>query len=334
MFKVALIHIDEPDPVLPDWVRPRLESSQITLVYQQCETSEQVAELAADADVVWVFGSSTLVVPEILDDLKRCRAIIRTGSGTDNIPVAEASTRGILAVNTPQATVDPVSDHAIGLMLSVLRWIPRQDRVMRDGDWRSEELVWEWHLSGSTVGLVGFGRIARAVAQKLSGFELNIVATDPYSSAQDMAELQVVKCELDDLLRQADIVSLHAPLTDETHHLIGERELQLMKPKSILINTARGPLVDEQALVSALTEHRIGAAALDVFEDKILPPESPLRHLDNVVLTPHIANESDQVWDDFWRYSVEAVCDLAQGYLPASYVNPQVADRTGFVHRG
>jgi len=333
MFKVALVHIDEPNPLIPDWVRHQLERQHVDLSFQQCSVSLEVSALAADADVVWVFGGSELITPETLADLKRCRAIIRTGSGTDNIPVDEATERGILVVNTPQATMDPVSDHVIGLMLSVLRWIPRQDRVMRQGGWRSDHLVWNGHLSGSTVGLVGLGHIARRTVQKLSGFDLEFMAYDPHVSASDMTELRVVKSELDDVLRKSDIVSLHTPLTDETYHLIGERELQLMKPKSILINTARGPVVDEQALVRALTEGRIAAAALDVFETKPLTLDSRLRQLENVVLTPHVASESDQVSEDFWRYSVEAVTDMAQGFLPASFVNPQVVDRCGFTSR-
>jgi phosphoglycerate dehydrogenase-like enzyme len=148
-----------------------------------------------------------------------------------------------------------------------------------------------------------------------------------------MAELQASPATFEEVLQQADIISLHTPLTEATHHLIGERELRLMKPNVILINTSRGPVVDEQALVEALKEHRIAAAALDVFETEPLPDSSPLRRFDNVVLTPHVAAYTDEFIKDFWHYSVEAVCDMARGFLPESYVNPQAVDRCGFVRR-
>lgn len=330
MFKVALVHIDEPLPDVPDWVREQIESQRIHFVNRQCTNGSEVVEIAADADVVWVFGGGKVVTADLLPELKRCRAIIRTGSGTDNIPVDEATERGILAVNTPQATFDPVSDHAIGLLFSILRWIPRQDRAIRQGQWVIDDLVWQKPLNGSTLGLIGFGRIAQAMVRKLSGFELHCMAFDPYVPAQAMADLGVLKTEMDDVLSQADFISLHTPLTKETHHLIGEREFGLMKPTATIINTARGHVVDEEAMARALTEGRIAAAALDVCQTKPLASDSPLRQFENVVLTPHIASENEAIIDQFWSFSVEAVCDMAQGRLPASYVNPSAADRCGF----
>ena len=333
MFKVALVHIDEPTHKVPDWVKQRIESQSIDLAFRQCNTSAEVSELAADADVIWVWGGSKLVRPEMLADFSRCKAIIRTGSGTDNIPVTEATARGILVVNTPQATSDPVSDHTIALMLSVYRWIPRQDRNLREGGWVCKDLVWDRHLHGSTLGFIGFGRIPQCVARKLSGFDLKYLAHDPQVSPDVMAKLQASPATFEEVLQQADVISLHTPLTEATHHLIGEHELRLMKSNVILINTSRGPVLDEQALVEALTERRIAGAALDVFETEPLPESSPLRQLDNVVLTPHVAGYTDEFIKDFWHYSVEAVCDMAQGFLPESYVNPQAVDRCGFVRR-
>ena len=333
MFKVALVHIDELDPVLPDWVRPEVESKQIDFSYRQCHETSEVVALAADADVVWLFGGGKVVTPASLVDLKRCRAIIRTGSGTDNIPVDEATELGILVVNTPEANVDPVSDHVVGLLFSILHWIPRHDREMRQGCWCRDDVALNRRLRGSTFGLVGFGRIARRVVEKMSAFDVRFVAYDPHVSASDMSRLGVVKAELQEILKQADIVSLHTPLITATHHLIGQREFELMKPESILINTSRGPVVDEPALVQALTGGRIAAAGLDVFESEPLAADSPLRQLKNVVLTPHVASDDAETVSYFWRHSVDAVLDMSQGYLPASYVNPQVVDRCGFVRR-
>lgn len=333
MFKVALVHIDEPEPHLPAEVPQRLEAEGIGFTYRQCVSDTDVNQVAAAADLVWVYGGGRVLTPASLSNLKGCRAILRTGSGTDNIPVEEASALGILVVNTPQATIDPVSDHAIALMLSVFRWIPRQDRAMRKGQWHCEDLKWNWHLTGSVIGLVGFGRIAQALVRKLTGFQFSIMAYDPHVSRQSMDELGVRKSALQDILRQADILSLHTPLTPETHHLIGEREFGLMKPNAVLINTSRGQVMDEQSLVRALTEGRIAAAGIDVFENSPPPADNPLRRLENVVITPHVASESDQINADFWWESLEAIGDIAQGRLPASYVNPQVAERSGFTSR-
>ena len=334
MFKAALVHIDDPNPRVPDWVRERLEAQGVCFVFQQCACDAELIEVAANADVVWVYGGSRVVTPLSLPDLKCCRAIIRTGSGTDNIPVEEASALGILVVNTPQVTADSVSDHAIALLLSVHRWIPRQDRAMRQGQWRDANLEWNWRLSGSMIGFVGFGRIAQAMVRKLIGFDLHFVACDPHVPAQAMADLRVLKAELNEVLSQADVISLHTPLTKETHHLIADREFRLMKPNAILINTSRGGGVDEQALVKALSEGHIAAAGLDVFENSPPSPDSPLRKLENVVITPHTAAERDRIYEDFWQSSVEAICDMAQGHLPASCVNPHIADGSGFTNPG
>ena len=331
MFKVALVHIDDPDPTLPDWVLPELEARQIEIAVRQCDKTSEMVAVPADADVVWVYGGSKVISAESLVDLKRCRAIIRTGSGTDNIPVDEATEVGILVVNTPEANVEPVSDHVVGLLFSILHWIPQHDRELRRGGWVGDNTVLNIRLLGSTFGLVGLGRIARRVVEKLRPFDVNFVAYDPHLSASDMSKFGVVKADLQDVLKQSDVVSLHTPLIKETHHLIGERELGVMKPSSILINTSRGPVVDEPALIEALTTGRIAAAGLDVFESEPLAADSPLRQLENVVLTPHVASDDVERVYDFWRHSVDAVLEMSQGYLPASYVNPQAVDRCGFV---
>ena len=331
MFKVALVNIDLPDEAVPDWVRSRLEKQGVSLSYRQCDTSADVIEIGSDADVVWVWGGSQVITAATLPQLKRCRAIVRTGSGTDNIPVQDATSRGILVVNTPQATTDPVSDHVVALILAVHRWIARQDRALRLGRWKCSTRPWPGTLSGSLVGLVGLGRIAQAVVKKLGGFDVQFVAFDPYLSADDMSRMRVRKCELDELLSQADIVSLHTPLTRDTECLIGRREFGRMKPTTIFINCSRGRIVDEEAMVEALEAGRIAGAGLDVFQTEPLVADSPLMKLDNVVLTPHAAADSDQFIDDFWRHSVDAICDLAGGRLPASYVNPEIADTAGFL---
>src|ERR1051325_8712025 len=165
-FKVALIAIDAPD--VPEWLVPHLSESKIDIVIHECTTIQHLAEHAADADVVWVFGGSRILSPETLGILGSCGAIIRTGSGTDNIPVEHASQLGIVVANTPDALSDNVAEHAIGLLMSLIRQTARQDRAVRKGTWERDEAWPGWRLTGSTLGLVAFGRIARRVAPKPS----------------------------------------------------------------------------------------------------------------------------------------------------------------------
>lgn len=324
-FKVAMVHMDPEE--LPPWVPETMANSDIEFVFQECETRAQLVACAADADVVWVFGGSPIVTAESLDDLTRCGALIRTGSGTDNIPIAAATAHGIIVANTPQAFNDGVSDHTIGLLLSVVRQIAIQDRTVRTGVWDREIAYPNWHLQGQTLGLIGFGHIARLVTRKLSGYEMTVLAHDPFVSPETVAEHGVQAASMEEVLSGSDFVSLHCPLLDATHHLVGERELRMMKPRAILINTSRGPVVDEQALYRALSEGWIAAAGLDVLEQEPPETDNPLFGLDNVVITPHIAGYSDESLEDSWRLSVETVLDLAQGRWPRSYVNHDVKPR-------
>ena len=324
-FKVAMVHMDPEE--LPDWVPETMASHSIEFMFEECETHAQLVSCAGDADVVWIFGGSHIVTAENVADLRRCGALIRTGSGTDNIPIEAATAHGIIVANTPEAFNDGVSDHTIALLLAVVRQIALQDRNVRAGVWDRTAGFPGWHLQRQTLGLIGFGHIARLVTRKLSGYEMTVLAHDPYVSAELMADHGVQAASMDQVLSGSDFVSLHCPLLDETHSLIGERELRLMKPRSILINTSRGPVVDEAALYRALTEGWIAAAGLDVLVQEPPAADNPLFGLDNVVLTPHIAGYSDESLDNSWRFSVETVLDLAQGRWPRSYVNPGVKPR-------
>ncbi len=323
-FQVALAGLD--GQVIPDWVPKRLAEEKIAFVAKECHTREELAEFAADADVVWLFGGSKILHGN-LDVLPRCGAIIRTGSGTDNVPVKDATRLHMVVANTPESLNDAVAEHAIGLMLAVIRQIALQDRKVRSGLWDRYEGFPRWHLHGQTLGLVGFGRIARSVAKRMRGFEMNMIAFDPYVSAAVFAEYSVKQVKLEDLLASSDFVSLHCPLTEATRHLIREPQLKLMKPTSVLVNTSRGPVVDEAALISALTQGWISAAGLDVLDPEPPAPNNPLLKMENVVITPHLSGFSDLFLPENWRLSVESVLDLFHGKWPRSYVNPEVTPR-------
>ncbi len=328
-FKVALVGLD--GQTVPDSVLSGLAESGIQLVVHQCENRQELAEWAGDADVVWVFGSSRCLhgqmSPDELSILPHCGAIIRTGSGTDNVPVKAATHLGIVVANTPDALNDAVSDHAIGLLFAVIRQIALQDRNVRNRAWDRYRGFPRWHLRGQTLGLVGFGRIARTVAQKLSGFQLRFLAYDPFVTPDVLAQHSVRSVSLDELLTESDFVSIHCPLTPETRRLIGSAEIEKMKRDAILINTSRGPVIDEPALIAALKTGRIAGAGLDVLDPE--PPDwnNPLLQCDNVVVTPHIAGYSDEYLPNSWRLSMETAIDLWKGKWPKSCVNPEVQPR-------
>jgi len=310
------------DLALPDWVPAQLAESGIQFTCHLCDDPAQVPVVCAEADVVWVMGGAKVVRAEALGSLPHCRVLLRTGTGTDNMPVAEATRRGIYVANTPEATTHTVAEHAIGLLFSVTRQIVAQDRLMRQGIWDRDRAWPNWSFQGRVLGLVGFGRIAQQVAAKTRGLELRVLAFDPGVDAATMQDRQVEKVDLDELLERTDYLSIHAPLTDSTRHMIGEPQLRRMKRSAVLVNTSRGPLVEETALYRALREGWIAAAGLDVFEQEPLPLDHPLLSLPNLVATPHIASYSDEFAYNFWSHSVRTLQAVAREGKPIWIVNP------------
>jgi D-3-phosphoglycerate dehydrogenase len=325
-FKIALVDLNG-HPGVPDWVRAACEQAGVALAAQDCRTADEVAACAHDADVIWVWGSR-VVSEAVLAGLPRCGGLIRTGSGTDNLPVPAASARGIVVANTPTAHSQAVAEQAIALLFALLRRIVPLDRATRAGQWQAGQPWPNAHLHGQTLGLVGYGHAARLVRRKLAGFELNVLAHDPFVSPAALAADGVrAVADLEALLAEADFVSLHCPLTPETRGLIGEAQLRAMKPSAFLINTARGPVVDEAALLRALTQGWIAGAGLDVFAQEPAPAGHPLFALDNVVVAPHVAGYSDEHLELSWRLSLEAALDFAAGRWPRSVVNRGVRPR-------
>jgi D-3-phosphoglycerate dehydrogenase len=311
-------------PPTPDWVAPQLAALDVELAERLCANPAEVAAAAKDADVIWLMGGACVVSAGTLPELRQCRVILRTGTGTDNIPVAAATRQGIIVANTPEATMHQVAEHALGLLFAVVRQIPAQDRLVRQGIWDRRRAWPSWHFVDQVLGLVGFGRIAQLVARKASGLEMKIIACDPLFDQTAMAAHGVEKVELDELLGRADFVSIHVPLMDQTYHLIGEAQLRRMKPPAVLVNTSRGKIIDEKALIRALTEGWIAAAGLDVVETEPPAPDNPLLHLDNVVLTPHIASYSDVFYERFWSHSVRTLVEMVRNGLPIWIVNRDV----------
>ena len=293
--KAVLISGDEN--AVPAECLKKIRDAGIEIACRDCNGPDEVVAFAADAELVWMFGPNRGLTGEALRRLPKCRAIFRSGSGIDALPCAVAKELGVAVLNTPESISECVAEHAVSLLFAAIRRIPHYDRNVRAGVWELPNGM-DWHISGRTLGLVGYGRIGRAVERMVSGFNMRVIHYDPFSPAS---------VPLDDLLAQSDYVSLHCPLTDETRGLIDARRLALMKPKAILVNTSRGPVVDEPALIGALKNGTIAAAALDVLVDEPPPADHPLFALDNVVLTPHIAAFSADFEKNFWGCSADKI---------------------------
>jgi len=261
----------------------------------------------------------------VFERARRLRVIARVGVGTDSIDVEAATRHGVAVCVTPGANAATTADHAVALMLAALRRIPEHDRAVRAGGWPRGRDATPWELSGATVGLVGYGAIGRLVARRLDGFAVRILAADPIAPPDGDG---VEAAELDELLRTSDVVSLHAPLTSATAGLMDRRRISLMRADAVLVNTARGGLIDEAALVEALAARRIRAAGLDVFVDE--PPASArLRRLPNLILTPHVGGVSERSVAEMTRRATAAVLAVLGGDRPDGLVNPDVMTGAG-----
>ena len=280
----------------------------------------EVAALAADADAAIV--STDPFDASVFAAAPRLRVIARVGVGTDSIDLEAATAAGVVVTTTPGANHETVADHALALVLAAIRRVTEHDASVRRGEWDRAGGLTPWDVHGTTVGLVGYGAIGQAVARRLAGFGVELLVADP--AAAPGRGVEVV--ELGALLERADVVSLHLPLEPATTGLIGERELARMRPHAILVNTARGGLVDERALIAALREGRLRAAALDVFEDEP-PAAAGLAALPNVVLTPHVGGLSER---SIARMTAEAtdcvLAGLAGRVDPARVANPAVLE--------
>ncbi len=253
-------------------------------------TTEQLAKIISNYDVL-IVRSRTKVTKELVEAGRRLRVIGRAGAGLDNIDTEAAQERGITVLNTPEAPAEAVAELTIGLMISVARSISLADRTLKEGKWIKKELV-GWQLEGKTIGTIGLGNIGTRVARmaKALGMKILITKRTP-PSPELLRELEAEFVPLRELLERSDVVTVHVPLTSQTHHMIGAKEFQLMRKGAFFLNTSRGAVVDEKALLTALKSGTLGGAALDVYE--VEPPRDlELIRLSNVVCAPHIGAQT------------------------------------------
>jgi D-3-phosphoglycerate dehydrogenase / 2-oxoglutarate reductase len=269
------------------------------------------------------------ITPQLIQRFRQCKIVLRYGVGFDNVDVEAATAARIIVGHVPNYCLDDVSTHAIALLLACVRnVVPTHNKLARGGwDDNPPELI--WRTANRTLGLVGFGNIGQAVARKMSGWGMRLLAADPFVERSRADALGVPLVDLDTLCRESDYVSLHVPYLPETHHLIGKRELALMKPGAIVINTARGKVLDTQALLGALDEKRIGHAGLDVFEEEPPPANSRLRTHPRIVASDHVAWYSEESQIELRKTAAEEVVRVCKGGLPLSIANPEVLHRLG-----
>jgi phosphoglycerate dehydrogenase-like enzyme len=305
-------------------VRPELERIHEINVVEQYELSSSREDdllVGGLADAWGVVAGSEPYTRGVLEALPDLKAIFRWGTGSDAIDVPAATDAGVAVMTTPAVNAEAVADMALALMLACIRRLPELDAIVRSGEWRG--LGPTRDLACSTVGIVGLGAIGRAVTRRLHGFSCHVLAFEPNPDLEFCRKYEVELTDLDGMLPRVDVLTLHAPLTESTRRLIGARELALLPSHAVLINAARGELIDQPALVAALTSGQIAAAGLDVFEREPPAPDDPILALPNTILSGHISSYTELGLDRTGEMVVANLRAALAGRLPASCLNPE-----------
>ncbi|MGI6098042.1 MAG: C-terminal binding protein [Dethiobacteria bacterium] len=296
-----------------------------SLIPANCKSEDDIIEVAGDAFGLLVQYAQ--ITERIMDALKNLRVISRYGVGVDSIDIKAATERGIYVANVTDYCESEVSDHALALLMSCSRKIVAANQYVKGGQWDHTLMKPIARSSSTVVGLVGFGQIPRQLAAKLKAIGFQLLVYDPFVESKDIEKYGAQKVELEQLMVESDFVSVHAPLNEKTRGLVGAEQLNQMKSSAYLINTARGPVVDEAALIEALQSKRIAGAALDVVEQEPIDPNSPLLEMDNVILTPHMAYYSEASQVELQIKTAENVAAVIKGGIPKYLVNREVLNQ-------
>ena len=316
--------------LVTDYVWPSVEPERAVLAQIGAElvvapdgNEATLADLARGVDAILTCFAQ--VTDNVLRAAEKCVVVGRYGVGVDNIAVETATELGMAVTYVPDYCVEEVSDHVMGLLMTWNRRIAYFDRLVKTSGWGSLSLTMPiTRLRGKTLGIVGFGRIGQAVCRKALAFGFEVLASDPFVPAETAENLGGKMVELPTLLRESDFITLHSPLIPETRNMIGAAELALMKPTAFLINCARGPLIDEDALYDALTNDRIGGVGLDVLVDAHPAQDHPLLALENAIITPHVAFFSEEAVLELEERAAGEVAAVLQGRMPENLVNKDV----------
>jgi len=321
-FRVA---ITNPRHESLDLEREALDPIGAELIPIYADDDASYAEQIADMDAV-IVGLKVSLTAEVIGKLKKCKIIQATGIGVDKIDVDAATAAGIPVVNVPDVFTEEVADQAFTLLLAVNRKLVYTQQMAASGRWSQTQagLGSVPKINGKTLGLVAFGNIARAVARRAKGFGLNIISHDPFVKPEAMEELGVEPTSLERLFQESDFISAHVPHSKATHHLIGENLFSLMKPTAIFVNTGRGKVVDEEALIAALRAGKLAGAGLDVLEQEPPAPDNPLLSMPNVTVTPHVAAYSNESTIARRRRHGQEIAAVLTGTRPRNCVNRPV----------
>lgn len=299
------------------------------IVEIQSSTPAEFLEGAKDVDAI-ITSWGIHIDRQIISGLTRC-AVIGVGSvGVDMVDIEAATEAGIVVTNVPDVFIEEVADHAMMLLLAAGRRSKYMETLIASGDWFKGRAVLSEvpRLMGTTLGLVAFGNVARCVARRAKPFGMHVIAYDPYLSELTMSAEGVEPASLDELLARSDYISMHAPLNDETRHMLSSAQFRAMKPSAVVINTGRGPTIDERAMIEALRAGEIAAAGLDVLEQEPPDPNNPLLTMANVILSPHVASATTRMRPETRRRTGREVALVLRGRWPMSCVNPTVLPRT------
>jgi len=331
MAKTRVVITDYIEPNL-EWEQKQFEQMGVDFAYYQLKfgTPEQILEATTGADVV--IANMADMNARVIEGLDRCRLIIRHGIGYDNIDVETATRRGIVVAIEPDYCVLEVAEQAVMLIFACQRKLLRQRALLRqwvDTNDYAAEMVRPIHrLHGKTVGILGFGRTGHAVYQMLQGMDLKFLICDPYISEARKKDFGIRTASLEEVLKESDVVTIHTPLIKETHHLIDGPQFKLMKKTAILVNTARGPIVNQDALDRALREGEIAHAGIDVYQTEPPPPDLPLLNNENAICTPHSSWYSEEAGWIIRQDIVEDVKLFLQDQGPKNQVNPEIQLRS------
>lgn len=304
------------------WEQAVCDADGIELVRANATTEDSVIAAAAGADALIV--QYALVTARVLDAIPTIKAVSRYGVGVDTIDIPACTERGVAVLNVPDYGTEAVSDHAIALIMGLLRQVVLHDRNIREGRYDFALGKPNYQSNGRRVGVVGLGLIGAAVARKARGIGMDVVGTDPRFEPGTMSPDGTAVVSLTEVLTTCNVISLHAPLVESTRHMINAQTLAAMRPDAYIVNTARGPLIDTVALAEALRKGTILGAGLDVQEAEPIPADHPLLSCNNVVLTPHSAFYSEESFDDLKTRTAQGPADVLMGRPPRNCLNPEV----------
>lgn len=310
------------DTVHPAAAERLASSCELRILEGAYPHEERLAEACADATAI--LARMGVVTRRVIEAAPKLKIISRHGIGVDAVDLDAASEHGIIVTTTGSVNAGAVAEYAFALLLGFARKVPQADGGMRNGEWNRNPLV-GLELAGKTLGIVGLGAIGKPMARQALGFRMRVLAQDPV--AQPPGDLEIEMTTREDLLARSDIVSLHMRFTKDTLHTIDANSLALMKPTAILLNVSRGELVDEKALITALQDGRIAGAVLDVYESEPLAPDSPLRQLPNVLLSPHVAGQTRESMQLVAVAAADAILDVIAGRTPPHVYNPVPSSR-------